>query len=147
MTDEAFELLQSEAEKKKIVLENKVDPSAEAFADKDMVRVILRNLLSNSLKFTPAGGYVAVMNQAARGQVQITIKDNGVGMSEEMKTSLFKSGTQLESSLGTANEKGFGIGLQLCKEYIEKNGGTMSVESDPGEGSAFSFTLETTRPA
>jgi signal transduction histidine kinase len=140
IAEESFDLIKTQAEHKRIVLENRITPTAIAMADENMLRVVFRNLLSNSIKFTPEGGYVTIAGVTEKGHVRISVKDTGIGMDKETSRMIFDSG-QAQSRYGTRNEKGFGIGLQLCKDYIEKNGGTMNVESEEGKGSTFYFTL------
>jgi signal transduction histidine kinase len=141
LADESFDLIKTQADHKRIVLENKIAPTAIAMADENMLRVVFRNLLSNSIKFTPEGGYVTIAGVAEKGHVRVSIKDTGIGMNQETSRTILDS-ARAQSRQGTRNEKGFGIGLQLCKDYIEKNGGTLNVESEEGKGSTFSFTLE-----
>ncbi len=101
---------------------------------------MIRNLISNAIKFTPESGSVTLSAQVARQQVKVSITDTGVGMSPEVVSKLFRIDTK-HSTKGTADEKGTGLGLILCKEFIEKNGGRIGVESEPGKGSVFFFTL------
>ncbi len=110
------------------------------FADKDSVKLVIRNLLSNAIKFTPRNGIISVKACKNGDGVTVEVRDNGTGMTKEMKEKLFVADSFV-SAYGTENEKGSGLGLILCKEFIEKNGGRLSVESAPGEGSRFSFNL------
>lgn len=127
-------------QKKDISLKTEVEPNLYAFADGDHVKFVLRNLITNALKFTNRNGEVCI-NASNKGKfIQIDVKDNGVGMPAEFKEKLFKMDT-VKSTSGTDNEKGTGLGLLLCKEFIKKNGGDIWVESKEGEGSCFSFTL------
>jgi signal transduction histidine kinase len=112
----------------------------EAFADENMLKTVLRNLISNAIKFTKVGGKIRVYAISKQGRVEITISDNGVGMNDETQNSLFSLETN-ETTMGTANEKGSGLGLVLCKEFVEKLGGNIWVESEEGKGSNFKFTL------
>jgi two-component system sensor histidine kinase/response regulator len=122
----------------------KLDSSAEGeilvFADKNMVRTVLRNLVSNALKYTTTEGAVLIGAKPLQEQVEVFVNDNGLGMTSEMVEKLFKP-DQTFSTLGTANEKGTGLGLILCKEFIEKNKGSIHVESERGHGSTFRFLL------
>jgi signal transduction histidine kinase len=109
------------------------------------VKTVLRNLISNALKFTPIGGKVTInyslTESAEKGQmITIVVKDTGVGIPPEKQQFLFENPGQVKS-LGTAFEKGTGLGLMLCKDFVEKNNGQISVLSEPGKGSSFIFTL------
>jgi signal transduction histidine kinase len=110
------------------------------FADKNMLQTILRNLISNAVKFTYAGGKVDVIVISNQTKAEISVLDNGVGMSDEVKNNLFNIGVN-DTKAGTAKEKGSGLGLLLCKEFVEKSGGEISVVSELGKGSEFKFTI------
>jgi PAS domain S-box-containing protein len=110
------------------------------YADQDMLMTILRNLISNSIKFTHSEGRIDIFIVRNREFIEITISDNGVGMNEDKRNRLFKLGTNTRTN-GTENERGSGLGLVLCKEFIEKHGGKIWVESEKGKGSDFKFTL------
>ena len=112
----------------------------EMYADENMVMIIFRNLISNAIKFTKPGGNINVSVTPGTKQVEISISDNGVGMDEEKIKTLFKVDSNA-TTLGTANEKGSGLGLILCKEFVEKHNGKIWVESEVGRGSVFKFTL------
>jgi signal transduction histidine kinase len=107
-----------------------------------MLNSILQNLISNAIKFTRKNGEVKIESILSDGYVIIKIIDNGVGMKENDINKLFKIDQQI-SYVGTMDETGTGLGLLLCKEMVELNGGTISVESEAGKGSVFSFTLPT----
>ncbi len=128
------------AKQKQIELAYQVPPGLQVHADKEQVRLILRNLVNNALKFTPAGGRVTILAQPSGPQVEIAVADTGVGMSPEQLAKLFVPDTHF-STFGTAGEQGTGLGLLLCKEMAELNGGKISVASQPGQGSTFTFTL------
>jgi signal transduction histidine kinase len=100
----------------------------------------LRNLISNAIKFTKSGGNLNIVVISDKNQVVISISDNGIGINEEKLKTLFNIASNT-TSLGTANEKGSGLGLVLCKEFVEKQGGKIWVESEVGKGSDFKFTL------
>ncbi len=114
---------------------------ASVYADVNMIRTVIRNLLSNSIKFSYEGSTVTVDAVIQQNKVQICIADKGTGIEPNTLAALFSINEQIRSTKGTANEKGTGLGLILCKEFIEKNGGTISVESKQGEGSKFCFTI------
>jgi len=134
------QMLTSMAFQKQIQLTNDTDIDACILADENMVNLIIRNLLSNALKFTPEGGSVSILSQEEPDVHQIIVIDNGVGISEEQRQTLFTAHANV-STQGTANEKGTGLGLLLCKEFVEKNGGSIWVESEEGKGSSFYFTF------
>jgi len=129
------------AERKKVVLTADTPDEIVVYADHNMVDLVLRNLISNAIKFTPANGKVELSVAPKEDFFEITVKDTGVGISETDLPRLFSQNDNL-STYGTNNEKGSGLGLILCKEFIELNGGVISVSSEIGKGSAFSFTLK-----
>jgi signal transduction histidine kinase len=108
--------------------------------DENITGLILRNLISNAIKFTPEYGQIVLSSVAEREYATISVTDTGVGISQETLTKLF-SNEHLVTSLGTAKEKGTGLGLKLCKEYVEKQGGVISVQSHLQKGTVFSFTV------
>jgi signal transduction histidine kinase len=105
-----------------------------------MINTILRNLLSNAIKFTPENGAITLESNVKSSEVEISVSDTGVGISEEDCKLLFNISTTI-STKGTSNETGTGLGLIICKEFVEKQGGKIWVESEPGKGSRFIFTL------
>jgi signal transduction histidine kinase/ligand-binding sensor domain-containing protein len=121
---------------KNIEIKLYVSADIEVYADRNMLKTILRNLMSNSIKFTPKNGKVEINAKAVNNTVEISIADNGVGMSQETVAKLFRIDSNL-STPGTENEKGTGLGLLLSKEFMEKHKGKISVESEPGKGSIF----------
>ncbi len=110
------------------------------FADRNSVNLVMRNLLDNAIKFTPIGGIISISARQEAEGVKVEVTDNGAGMDMEFKEKLFGGDFQLFSDNGF--EKSTGLGLVLCKEFIEKNGGTIAVESVRGEGTRFIFTLK-----
>lgn len=139
MVSENIELLKPIAERKQIAIEY-LPTQAQVKAHKHSINTVVRNLISNAIKFTREGGKVMVKIEPHQHQVQISITDNGVGMKKELLKRLFKVGEKV-TTLGTAKEKGTGLGLVLCKEFVEKNGGSIQVESEEGKGSRFWFTV------
>lgn len=127
------------AKKIKISINSK-DDAAEVFADKNMIDTVVRNLLSNAIKFTPAGGKIEMGFDPAGKDCIFYVKDNGIGIAAEKTPSLFSLG-EVYVRTGTANEKGSGLGLVLCKEFVEKNHGEIWLESKPGEGTSFYFSV------
>lgn len=128
------------ADAKKITINNMIDQKLSLNCDINMYSTIIRNLLSNAIKFTHSGGIISIESQIINDFVQISVSDTGVGMDDKVLNSLF-SFEKLVSNKGTNNEKGSGFGLKLCREFVEKHGGTIWAESLLGEGSKISFTL------
>lgn len=135
-----FSLHRAGASNKKLRMLNNVSNKIEAFADREMVSTILRNFISNAIKFTPKNGEISVNCIVENKKVIISVVDSGIGIEPEMVKSLFDFETST-STLGTEGEKGTGLGLAICKEFAELNGGEIGVESKLGEGSRFYFTL------
>lgn len=129
------------AESKGVELKSNVSGEILAYADHNMVDLIIRNLISNAIKFTPGKGKVELNVISKAEFYEIQVKDEGVGIAEKDLSRLFDQNDYL-STYGTHNEKGSGLGLILCKEFVEKNYGTISIQSKEGKGSTFSFTLE-----
>jgi len=125
---------------KKISLETDTAPGLFVFADVRMTQTILRNLISNAIKFTKSGGTVSVIAESNTGYVTIKVIDTGVGMDEKDIDKLFRANIS-HTTKGTAKESGTGLGLMLCKELVEKQGGKIWVESKKDQGSTFYFTL------
>lgn len=128
------------ADKKHIQLTKASCVDIKALADLSMCRLVLRNLLNNAIKYTPEGGRVSIDCQADDDYVRISVIDTGTGIASEILSELFNN-TLNKSEPGTNAERGFGIGLSLCKEFVEKNGGSLQVQTRVGEGSIFSFTV------
>ena len=139
LADENINLLKSMADKKKIHLQNRINGSSKAHADPNMMNLILRNLISNAIKFSLRGGTIEI-NLEKNGQLNtVSVKDGGIGMSQENVKMLFQ--VQTFTTRGTANERGTGLGLFISKNFIESNGGKIWVESAEGNGSTFKFTV------
>jgi signal transduction histidine kinase len=139
LVNENIDLL-SAVQTKKIKLINNIPATANVFADANTTNLVIRNLITNALKFTNDGGMVTINAEEKEKHWTIRVTDNGIGMNEDVLKILFDK-TAPYTTRGTANEKGTGLGLILCKEFVEKNGGTIWVESEEGKGSVFSFTL------
>ncbi len=135
-----IELMKGSAENKKIELELEVPKDLSVCADLQMLDVILRNLISNALKFTNTGGCIQIHSEVRGDFIQLKVSDNGVGMEHGIKEKLFEIDSN-HTARGTANEEGSGLGLILVKEFVARHGGEIWVESEPGEGSEFYFTL------
>jgi signal transduction histidine kinase/Tfp pilus assembly protein PilF len=140
LSEENISLLSGIAHQKNISLVNLVEEDITAFADIDMINLVLRNLITNALKFTPEKGTVSILAGIQSNLCVVQVKDNGVGIDQAMLHRLFKQ-HEHPTTKGTANEKGTGLGLMLCKDFIERNNGTIWVESEKGNGSTFFFTL------
>ncbi len=142
--NETSELLIHLAEKKSIHLINQIPEHIKVDADRDLLSIIMRNLISNAIKFTPKYGEISInaLLTKEQGFVEIGVTDNGVGISKELQTKLFDLG-ESTSTKGTENESGTGLGLILCKEFVEKHQGEIWVESEVGKGAIFSFSIPT----
>ncbi len=136
-----LELLKIIAREKDIQLINTITGPLELFANQDQVDIILRNLLLNAVKFTGTGGTITVCSKVHCSNTEITITDTGVGMSQQQLAKLF-SNTHF-SNYGTSGEKGFGLGLLLCKEYLDYNNGSITITSELNKGTAITIKLPT----
>jgi len=138
---EIFKTYYTIAAEKKITLSNQLEANGLISADKDMLQLIIRNLIDNAIKFTPPGGEIIIADEIAGDACCIIIKDSGIGIPVEQQASIFS--LKAASTFGTKNEKGVGLGLVLCKEYIEMQDGKIRFESTPGVGTTFyvSFKL------
>lgn len=132
--------LLSNAQNKNITLEQNIGEKTLAFADEKSVSTIFRNLVSNAIKYTNPGGQVKITAVRNEDFIKISVTDNGIGMNPETLKKLFNI-TEKVSEIGTAQETGTGLGLILCKEFVEKNKGKIWAECEPGKGSRFMFTL------
>jgi len=133
-------ILKTQADAKNIKLYSAIPFGTMVYACENMVGTVLRNLITNAIKFTPRGGQIIITSKKEKNMVRVDVRDSGIGIKAEHLDKLFRIDTQYKS-VGTENEKGSGLGLILCREFIEKNKGQISVESVPGKGSVFSFTL------
>jgi signal transduction histidine kinase/Tfp pilus assembly protein PilF len=136
-------LLEGQAKKKQIVIEIKDHAATFVMVHKNSVNTVVRNLISNAIKFTNEGGLITVDIYKTPDQLSVSIADTGVGMSPEVLNKLFRLDKKYSTN-GTANEKGTGLGLILCKDFVEKNGGRMQVKSERGKGSVFTFSFPLT---
>lgn len=133
-------LFKLKLKEKSLSLDFDIESESFVFADMQMTETVFRNLISNAIKFTPQFGLILITFENLDNEVLIKIKDTGVGMDEKQTSNLFRL-DQTNSSVGTAGERGTGLGLILCKELIEKQGGRIWIESEIGSGSTFFFTL------
>ena len=129
----------SQIRNKQISIDVLVDQNEQVWADKEMLRIIIRNLLTNAVKFTPAGGRITFSSVIDRESIILAIKDSGVGISAENLSKLFSNGAV--STRGTEQESGVGIGLKICQDLVQLNKGHIWVESEPGKGSTFYVSL------
>ena len=135
-----LDLYAETAMKKSVMLINEIKDNINLFADRYMLETVLRNLISNAIKFTRRNGSVILKTDLTDDCAVITVKDTGVGIEPENQGKLFCIDKQLHTS-GTENETGSGLGLILCKEFVEKNGGTIISESELNRGSKIIFTV------
>ena len=140
LINQVCELMNDSARQKSITLSLQTPRNVPVIADTSMILCVLRNLISNAIKFTQAGGTVTISLVQKQKEVMVSVSDNGVGIRKELIDKLFRI-DQSYSTPGTRNEKGSGLGLILCKDFVEKNGGKIWVESQSGKGSIFSFTI------
>ncbi len=140
VVNDCITLYANMAESKQISISNQIPRNLSVWVDKNMLYTIFRNLMGNAIKYCNKGGKVIVQSIETPLLLEVTVKDNGVGMSSQAIDSLFKI-EKTKTVKGTEGEKGTGLGLLLCKEFVEKHGGKIFVESQPGEGSTFTFTL------
>jgi signal transduction histidine kinase len=143
---ESVRLLSKAAVNKQIKIEMMVDDAIEVHADLNSIKTVLRNLLSNAIKFTPGGGVISIFVDEWKDSIEIGMHDTGVGMSREVQDKIFDISAK-HTSLGTNKEKGTGLGLILCKEFVERNQGALTVESEENIGSTFKFTLPKLAPS
>ncbi|RXQ96084.1 PAS domain S-box protein [Ancylomarina salipaludis] len=129
-----------QANQKKIKIQSSNESDLQVYADDNMLTSLLRNLISNAIKFTPEHGEIKIKAEEDNQQIKISIKDNGVGMSPEDTAKLFRIDTKIQTS-GTMDEKGTGLGLLICKEFVDKHQGEIWVESELGKGSDFIMTF------
>lgn len=139
IVDENIELLGS-IQNKHVNMINRVPETTIGYADSNTINLVIRNLITNAIKFTNDGGEIVVAAEEKGKEIVMSVKDNGIGMTADIQKKLFDK-VNPYSTRGTANEKGTGLGLILCKEFVEKNGGRIWVEGNVDKGSTFWFTL------
>jgi ligand-binding sensor domain-containing protein/signal transduction histidine kinase len=142
---ENYNLYGPVAEGKAIHLKAEIQENLNAYGDRDMVNTVIRNVLNNAIKFTPEGKSISLEVNENLNHYQVIIRDEGIGISAENMEKLFRIDKKIKT-LGTDGEKGTGLGLIICKEFIEKNSGEIHVESIEGKGSTFYFTLPKQKP-
>lgn len=137
-----IQLLKPQSDVKNITLISLVNTATIVYADKNMIEIVLRNLITNAIKFSKPGGRILVDIQSTdNATYNILVTDDGIGLTKEQITHLYTINKQ-QTMLGTAGEKGSGLGLIVCKELVEKNGGSLNVTSQPGVETTFSFTIK-----
>ncbi|MEP5614032.1 MAG: sensor histidine kinase [Cyclobacteriaceae bacterium] len=145
LAQENVDLLKPQAMEKEIKLNNLIDQDLEVFADSEMINIVIRNLVSNAIKFTKNGGLVEIEARSEDRHVKLSITDNGNGIPSTRLEKLFDEA--VFSTNGTGNEKGTGLGLRLCSDFVKKNNGSISVTSELGKGSTFIIQLPRDVPA
>lgn len=135
-----IQLLSELAKSKSIKLINQLPENPLIWADQNQMDIVVRNLLSNAIKFTPDNGLITIEAEEKKNMWQVSVRDTGIGMNEEIQKKIFKDSTNI-TTYGTNNEKGTGLGLSLCKEMVLKNKGKIWVESIPRKGTTFFFTV------
>ena len=131
--------LKDNAAQKKIVLLNRIEQQ-QVFADRDMFSIVLRNLITNAIKFSFLEGEITLSSKLSGEMLVISVQDTGTGMSQEVQNKMFKL-SETKSQLGTENEKGAGLGLVMCADFVRANGGDIGFTSAQGEGSTFFFSI------
>ena len=146
MVDESIAIILEPAKIKGIEINLDIPADITVFADRNILQTVVRNIVSNAVKFTPKGGKIKVSAKATNhNNVEISIEDTGIGMSSKMIDDLFRLDVQTNRK-GTEGEPSSGLGLILCKDFIEKHGGKIWVESEEGKGSIFLFTIPNNNP-
>jgi PAS domain S-box-containing protein len=140
ISHETVAILKPNADAKNITITYKVENNLEVYADMYMLKTILRNLISNAIKFTDVGGQIIISAIKSISHITISVADNGIGITPEYLTKIF-SISQIQSTLGTSEERGTTLGLLLCKEFVEKHGGRIWVENENRKGSEFKFSI------
>jgi two-component system sensor histidine kinase/response regulator len=138
--DVSLEILKTNSAQKDIVLENHIRENISVKADVFMLRSIIQNVVMNAIKYSPQGGIVSVSAVVTNNMVEICVQDTGVGMTPEVQQNLFKNISPVSVS-GTNNETGSGLGLLLVRDFVTQHGGIISIDSEPGKGTCFKFTV------
>ncbi len=139
MTANIFKFFSKKAMEKNIHLINNIQPTTQVYADPDMMKTILRNLVGNAIKFTKEGGKIEIFTERNNDKIKVMIKDDGVGISEEAMKKIFSE--RYYTTLGTRQEMGTGLGLMICRDFVKSNNGQFEVNSKNGEGACFTITL------
>lgn len=136
---EVMENKSTQAKKKGIILKNAVEDNLNVKADYNLLKLIIRNLVSNSIKFSKGGDQISIEAEHQNGKVIFRVRDTGIGIPKEIQQNIFELNSG--SRMGTENEKGTGLGLRLCKEFVEKQDGNIKVKSTEGEGTTITFSI------
>ncbi len=136
-----IQTLELAAAEKNLSITNEVDKTIAVNADKSMIQLVMRNIISNSIKFSIKNGTIKIFSEQFDGHIKISVSDNGVGIPAKDLDKIFRMDVQY-STAGTMDEKGTGLGLMLCKEIVEKHGGSIEIKSELGKGTDVSFTLK-----
>lgn len=144
ITSAVLDLLKPLAQAKTIKLANQIDVNCMAWADAEMIKSVIKNLVTNSIKFTRENGVVEVFTKAGNDSVSVFVRDSGVGMAPEQIEKLFY---EVHTTSGTSNEKGTGLGLFICKDFVEKNGGIIWVQESSPQGTTLAFKLPKSNPS
>ncbi|TMU54514.1 hybrid sensor histidine kinase/response regulator [Flagellimonas algicola] len=140
--EQTFRLLKLGSDHKQIEMQNNIPTETFAFADNNMVKTVLRNIVSNAIKFTPVEGLIKLNGKTGKDNIVIEIVDNGNGIPKEDIQKILNPNEHF-SKLGTEKEPGTGLGLILCQNFVQKNGGALKIKSEVGKGSTFYFDLPT----
>ncbi len=140
ITEECIDTIRDKATVKNIKITTNIHKNTIIFADTNILQAVIRNIISNAVKFTPKNGEMHIQSIEEKDKVTISVKDSGIGMTPKMLKNLFRLDVQTNRK-GTDNEPSTGLGLILCKEFIEKHGGSIWVESEENKGSTFSFSF------
>jgi signal transduction histidine kinase len=141
--NEIFTFFQPDAREMNITLVNSCSPETTAYSDYHMLKMVIRNLFSNALKFTPSGGYIEMGASVTNGHVILYVTDTGVGIQPEDQSKIFSEENYFTTN-GVRGERGNGLGLKLCRNFVEKSGGKIWLESKPGKGSTFFIEIKRT---
>jgi signal transduction histidine kinase len=142
LAGERIDLLHGLSSSKGVVITNEISPEDTTFADRNQIGIVLQNVVNNAIKYSRPGGQVAIGSLRRQDHVDVWVQDEGVGMTAEQVSALFLP-EQRVTHPGTAGERGSGLGLLVCKDFVERNGGHLSVSSEPGKGTCLTVTLRT----
>lgn len=141
IVNQVLELYSEQAERKKLTIHSQCDDACIVYADKYMIESVVRNLVSNAIKFSPSGRSIELVCKNLNDDLaEFSVKDYRIGITRDIQQKLFQIDAQISTRV-TDQEKGTGLGLVLCKDFIEKNGGTISFESEAGKGSIFKVVI------
>lgn len=132
---------ESRSKHKEVTISNNIDKGLLLKTDENVLKLIFRNLLSNSIKFTNSGDFISFTSKNLEKTIELCVSDTGIGMSEELRQKVFENQSISFSLDGTKGEKGTGFGLSLIKEFVDKLGGSISIESEEGKGTRFCIQL------